>query len=153
MHPVTEKYFSLSKDQQKFVQINLCEKAFEVWLTYVKKNKFTSYRESVCGTLQDLDFTLPIDAIQSVKTGSDRSNIKERYLEPIAAIQDSDLIFPDEIELAYYAVYNLYNFYLTNKLDDSWLIINQSLSALGEDQAIINLETEVKNVAQHVSAP
>ncbi len=47
-------------------------------------------------------------------------------------MQDDDLEFPDDIELAYYSIYNLFRRYVLADSIDDWLIVNQALSAHGE---------------------
>ena len=53
----------------------------------------------------------------------------ERYGEPIAAMQDDDLIFAEHIQYAYHAVYNLFRKYTGREAVDDWLIANQALSS------------------------
>jgi hypothetical protein len=72
---------------------------------------------------------LPKDAFEAVKIGKDLSKVDDRYAEPISAMQDNDIEFPDEIEFAYYAIYNLFNRYILQQNIDDWLICNQALSA------------------------
>jgi hypothetical protein len=42
----------------------------------------------------------------------DLGNVAQRYLEPIAALQDEDLAFPDAVRFAYYALYNCFEKYV-----------------------------------------
>ncbi|MCK5543490.1 MAG: hypothetical protein KAI40_12440 [Desulfobacterales bacterium] len=147
MHPIAERYFSLNKEKQKQVHIWLCCLAYEKWLAYVTERKLVNYQESVCGTIQIIDYSLPKEAITTVKNGKDDNDIASRYQEPIAAIQDEDLKFSDDMELAYYAIYNLFNFHIKKSLDDSWLIVNQALAGLGEEDAMVNLKTAINSVA------
>lgn len=44
-------------------------------------------------------------------------------------MQDDDLTFPDPIEFAYYALYNLFSRYTQQEPIDDWLIVNQALSS------------------------
>jgi hypothetical protein len=64
-------------------------------------------------------------------------------------MQDDDLEFPDRVEFAYYSIYNLFNRYVSGRIDDDWLIVNQALSAHGEgaDYAAI-LESTMKRIAE-----
>jgi hypothetical protein len=79
-----------------------------------------------------VDIALPADAFRSVMEGKDTCNVQARYGEPICAMQDDDLEFPDDIELAYYSIYNLFRRYVLADSIDDWLIVNQALSAHGE---------------------
>jgi len=149
MNLTLEKYHSLSIGKQKEVQIFLCELAYKKWLHYLTKNNIKTYVESVCGTKQKIDKNLPFDAIQAVKEKNYTTDISSRYLEPITAMQDLDLEFPNEIEFSYYCVYNLFEFYITKKEIDSCIIINQALSALEKDEILDNLQ----NAINHISIP
>ncbi|MEK7725256.1 MAG: hypothetical protein AAB336_12960, partial [Acidobacteriota bacterium] len=74
-----------------------------------------------------VDKSLPKDAFEAVVRGQDEKKIDWRYAEPISAMQDDDLEFPDQIEFAYYAIYNLFNKYILFQNIDDWLICNQAL--------------------------
>ena len=41
----------------------------------------------------------------------------------------NDLEFPDPVEYAYYAIYNLFRKYVQGRELDDWLIVNQALSS------------------------
>lgn len=56
----------------------------------------------------------------------------QHYLEPIAALQDDDLQLPGHVELASYAIYNLFRSAAAGAAIDAWLMVNQ---ALGADEA------------------
>lgn len=148
MSPLTEQYAALTSEQQKHVQLVLCEQAYALWLAYVSQNALTEYIETVMGTLQKLDWQLPQEAIEAVRLGSDEKNVNGRYLEPITALQDDDLEFSEEMEFAYYAIYNLFRFHVMHKLDDSWLIVNQALTALGADTAVSHLTSAITQLLQ-----
>lgn len=115
------------------MHIELCKQALLVWDDYCKAQENLAYVETVCGTKQTIDRGLPDAAIRSVIAGKDLENIASRYREPITAMQDDDLRFPNAIQFAYYAIYNLYNRYVRSELDDDWLIVNQALSAHGNE--------------------
>ena len=44
-------------------------------------------------------------------------------------MQDADLEFPQEIQHAYYALYNLFRKHAIKEDVDDWLIVNQALSS------------------------
>ncbi|QLG87170.1 hypothetical protein HQ393_02290 [Chitinibacter bivalviorum] len=119
--------------------------AYQLWLSYVSNNGMTEYCETAAGTMQEIDFSLPHDAIEAVIKGKDELNIKERYLEPVTALQDQDLKFSSDMEMAYCSIYNLYQYHINEKLDDSWIIVNQALSVLGEDDSIKYFEAAINN--------
>jgi hypothetical protein len=107
----------------------LCENAVQRWRDFVASRGRIRYTESVCGTSHVLDAKLPEDALRSAHCGHDVAAVDERYCEPIAAMQDFDLEFPDPVEYAYYAIYNLFLKYGCHEDIDDWLIVNQSLSS------------------------
>ena len=138
MHPAAQRYFELSPQQQRQVQIALCERALSVWEHLCKGD--IQYIESVAGTTQNLDATLPRDALLAVKSGDSSPEIQGRYLEPLAALQDEDLTLDPKAEFAFYAIRNLFISAVLNRDVDAWLIPNQALSAIGEEYAISALE-------------
>ncbi|KZM38923.1 hypothetical protein OA92_02800 [Marinomonas sp. SBI22] len=147
MHPVAKKYFDLTLDDQKLVQVELCIKVYRLWLDYVSENGICEYQESVAGTIQTIDYSLPKDAIEAVKNGIDTLNVAERNQEPAAALQDNDLAFTDDMEMAYYSIYNLYQYHIAHKLDVSWVIVNQALSAYGKKDTVAIFGQAIENVA------
>jgi len=104
-----------------------------------------SYLETVVGTTQKVDSDLPRDAFECAKQGRDLFNVRERYVEPIVAMQDFDLEFPDPIEFAYYAIYNLFRKYTGTEDVDDWLIVNQAASSeTDETQWVPLLEATIR---------
>ena len=45
------------------------------------------------------------------------------------ALQDENLVFPEPVAFAYYAIYNLFRKYAAQADVDDWLIVNQALAA------------------------
>jgi hypothetical protein len=129
MSNLLETFSNLTGEQKRFVHIYLCENALNVWTTYAAKSGEIAYVESIVGTRQIVDIRLPKDAFESAQNGEDLSKVDDRYAEPITAMHDDDLEFPDQIEFAYYAIYNLFNKYVLHRKIDDWLICNQALSA------------------------
>jgi hypothetical protein len=144
-----DRFLMLSADLRKLVHIELCKQALRVWEEYCRVHGDLSYVETVCGTKQSVDRTLPEAAIRSVISGKDVENVAHRYQEPIAAMRDDDLEFPDAVEFAYYSIYNLFDRYVNDRIEDDWLIVNQALSAHGEgaDYAAI-LESTMKRIGE-----
>ena len=69
MNLAAERYFAMSKEQQKCVHIFLCEKALAVWESFIRAHDPLTYRETLCGTTVTVDAQLPRDALASVKAG------------------------------------------------------------------------------------
>lgn len=126
---------ALDKPRRRTVQFALCCHALGVWEAYVRRYGPVEYVDSVVGLYHCVDSTLPRDALASAEAGVDRASVAQRYLEPIAALQDDDLELPGQIELAYYAIYNLYRSAIEGAAIDEWIIVNQALST-EEDPAL-----------------
>jgi hypothetical protein len=122
-------FLSLNYEQKRFVHLELCRNALSVWADYTARFDEISYVEGVVGTYQIVDKLLPKEAFEAVVDVKDSASINWRYAEPINAMHDDDLEFPDNIKFAYYAIYNLFNKYVLQQTIDNWLICNQALSA------------------------
>lgn len=129
MSNLIQTFQSLADDQKRLVQLELCQNALRIWQEYSSQFEKIDYVEGIVGTYQIVDKYLPKDAFDAVVRGRDEKKIDWRYAEPISAMQDDDLEFPDHIEFAYYAIYNLFNKYILCQNIDDWLICNQALSA------------------------
>jgi hypothetical protein len=129
MPDLLKTFLSLNSEQKRFVHLELCRNALSVWTNYVAEFDEISYDEWVCGTHQIVDKLLPKDAFEAVIIGKDSAKIDSRYSEPVSAMHDEYLEFPDNIKFAFYAVYNLFNKYILQQKIDDWLICNQALSA------------------------
>jgi hypothetical protein len=111
----TDEFLTLGPDQRRSVYFALCEPALAVWHSYAQRRGEMAYVESVigprppaAGTRQAVDQQLPAEALASARQGDDRTNVAQRYLEPIAALQADDPAFPGAVTFAYYAIYNLF---------------------------------------------
>ncbi|MFH2047158.1 MAG: hypothetical protein ABIK92_18675 [Pseudomonadota bacterium] len=94
-----------------------------------------------------VDTVLPETALNAVKSGIADEDINIQYQEPIVALQDLDWEPPENIEYAYYAIYNLYRKYINNEYIDDWIIANQALSSIEEKKNIKQILIEaVENV-------
>jgi hypothetical protein len=138
MHPAVEQYLAMDSATQKRVQVLLCQQALQVWEQLVPTH--LTYRESVVGTEQKLDASLPRAALVAVVSGQDAKAIKARYLEPIVALEDEDIVLPKRAEFAYYAIYNLFSAQVLQQPLDPWLVPNQALTAIGDEAAGSALE-------------
>ena len=136
------RFLGLSAECKKAVQIDLCKQALSIWNSFCdEKDRSLKYIETVCGTEQVVDVSLPSAAVEAVLEGSDSARVESRYKEPIVAMQDDDLILPDNIELGYYSIYNLFRRYISSGCEDDWLIANQALSAHGENSDYADILT------------
>ena len=129
MPTLADKFAELSPDAQRRVHFVLGRHALEKWRDYCTANPVMHYVESVCGTDQSVDVSLPDDAFACAERACDDRQVAKRYREPIAAMQDDDLEIPETMAFAFYAIYNLFNKYAKNEPVDAWLIVNQSLSS------------------------
>jgi hypothetical protein len=102
-----------------------------------------SYRESIVGTTQIFDVRLPRVAFNSVLSGLDDQNLESLYREPLAALQNNDIHLPEQAEFAYYSIRSLFVLQVLSKPTDPWLVVNQALSAIGEDKATAALDDAV----------
>jgi hypothetical protein len=129
MLTLREQFVALIPSQRRIVHLSLCEHALANWTAYTRSHGEITYTDTVCGTNQAVDAALPKDAFEGAKQRRDVANVQCRYREPIVALQDGDLEFPDAIEFAYYSVYNLFRKYTGIEDVDDWLIVNQALSS------------------------
>jgi hypothetical protein len=114
---------------RRCVHLHLCARALGVWRAYVQTSPRLDYVEGVVGTSQQVDVTLPADALAAAHAGRDDARVYDRYAEPIAAMQDDDLEFPERIAFAYYAIYNAFLKLVVGRNIEDWLIVNQALAS------------------------
>lgn len=129
MKELHTKFISLDANEKKKALIKACTYSLAAWDAFTKKSKKLSYRDSVVLMKHQIEKGLPRNALQAVIDGLPNKRIEECYLEPIAALQDMDWEPPENIEYAFYSIYNLYRKYCEGAEIDDWLIINQSLSS------------------------
>jgi hypothetical protein len=103
-----ESFRRLTPERQRQVHLVLCEEALGVWTAYAAAHAPLRYTDSVVGMRHEVDMRLPHDALRSAKAGADLADVGRRYREPIVAMQDDDLEFPDPIQFAYYTVYTAF---------------------------------------------
>jgi hypothetical protein len=130
---LADEFSALNPEQRRSVHFSLCEHALEKWNLYAQAHGQIKYIESTAGTRQVVDQELPFDALTAARRGFDAGNVANRYEEPITALEEDDLAFPEAITFAYYAIYNLFNKYVQKDVIDDWLIVNQALSAEDDD--------------------
>ncbi|MFN3150717.1 hypothetical protein [Bremerella sp.] len=143
-HPLLRRFDELDASQRRIMHLTLCELALENWQRFCRRTGTIHYVESVCGTQQTVDKGLPAKAFGFMDSGGDALEIDRSYAEPIAALHDGDLVIPEPIAFAYYAIYNGFRKYALHREVDDWLIVNQALSSV-EDQAVWakNLEAAI----------
>jgi hypothetical protein len=123
------RFAAFSSDQKRLAHLKLCEHALTKWQEYASSMWCITYADSVVGTKQTVDKSLPMDAFQSACAGRDMADVNRRYDEPITALQDSDLTFPETVTYAYYSIYNAFRKYAMKESIDDWVIVNQALSS------------------------
>lgn len=128
-----ERFLSLSPRQRRVVHELLAESALGRWKQFADSQGEIRYRETVTGTEQVVDAALPADALAAARTGQNLEAVGARYGEPITAMQDDDLSFPEPIEFAFYAIYNFFQKYGLGKEVDDWRIVNQASSSEPDD--------------------
>lgn len=124
-----EEFISLNRVQKRKIHFELCRNALSVLENYFKENPEIGYVESIVGTFQQFDINLPADAYAAAFTGKDFLGVTKRYLEPMTAFQDDETGLPTNIEIAYYAIYNLFEKYAVSREIDDLLIVRQALRA------------------------
>jgi len=129
MSNLGQRFLELGSARKRAVHFKLCAHALGKWLDYSASRGRIEYIEGVVGTSQVVDNDLPALAFEAARQGRDTNAVARRYGEPIAALQDEDLAFPDQVAYAYYAVYNLFRKYAGSVEIDDWLIVNQALSS------------------------
>jgi hypothetical protein len=121
---------ALSAKVKKDFHLSACQFSLDEWNEFWKNTDAgMRYTDTVVGLKHEIDFELPLKAYLAVKFDEYDKLIETEYREPIAALQDGDWNPPDDIQMAYYSIYNLYQKYSGLEKIDDWLIINQSLSS------------------------
>lgn len=132
MEDLRARFDGLSLPQRKRVHNLLCSQALKVWREFATRTEQLTYSDSIVGLSHTLEWNLPDEAFAAAFANEQKSDhirdIAERYLEPIAALQDDDLQLPEAILFAYYAIYNAFSKYAQNATTDDWIIVNQALS-------------------------
>jgi hypothetical protein len=127
--PLALHFFALDPQRKRQVHFFLCKHALDVWDDYARTHFPIIYRDSAVGMNHTVDEVLPQNAFASSHVGRDLSSVDARYTEPIVAMQDGDLEFPEHVQYAYYSIYNLFCKCVLQRHIDDWLIVNQALSS------------------------
>jgi hypothetical protein len=139
---IYELFDQAPANKRREVLLTLCDNSLIVWEQFATKLETTQYKETVCGSVQQIDIQLPRDALKAITHGGNTENISKRYLEPIAAMHHADLEFPDQVEFAYYSIFNAFKFCSLRKSIDEKLILNQALSSFPPNE----LDTAIERV-------
>jgi hypothetical protein len=129
-----DRFFALSPAERRVVHELLVERALVRWEAYAEAQGVIRYVESVAGTVQFVDADLPADALAAARSDDGIAAVERRYLEPIAAMQDGDLSFPESVTFAYYAVYNFFRKYALQEECDDFMLLNQAGSSDDDPQ-------------------
>lgn len=146
MHEAAELFLSLDGVKKRAACIQLCELALHVWESNFPESHRVTYQESVAGSTQVLDCGLPREALAAVRLGTDTANISQRYLEPLAALRDDDLVLPEAAQFAYYAIHNAFERYVREREIDEWTIVNQALASAGTSDPRIVLSGALREI-------
>jgi hypothetical protein len=136
------QFFKLDSEGRRSVHFILCDHALKVRYLFVSTFDDLVYIESIVGTRQVFDKQLPYHALEAARQGKKNDDIARRYLEPVAAMQDGDLDFPENIAFSYYTIYNLFQKYAQDQPIDDWLIVNQALAANKNESSFSRLLTD-----------
>jgi hypothetical protein len=128
-----DEFLALAPRQRRVVHDRLVARALATWTAHVEREGEIRYRETVVGTEQIVDASLPEDAVRAVQSGQGVEAVGRRYGEPRAALQDNDLSFPEPVEFAYYAILNYFRKYALNEEVADWLIVNQAVSSEADE--------------------
>lgn len=126
---LAETFANLTPAGQRTVHLWLCDQALNVWTAFATQHAPIVYLDSVVGMRHEVEVGLPHEALQSARAGRDLADVAQRYQEPITALQDDDLSFPEPVVFAYYAVYNCFRVHACGEDLDRWMIVNQALSS------------------------
>lgn len=148
-----EEFLALSPPERRVVHELLVEQALARWKAHAEKEGEIRYRETVVGTEQIVDASLPADAVRAVRTGEGVEAVDGRYGEPTAALQDNDLSFPEPVEFAYYAILNYFRKYALQRDVDDWLIVNQAVSSVDEREWEGTLRRAIEKALQEPGGP
>jgi hypothetical protein len=148
-----DQFLALPSHQRRVVHELLVKHALAVWKAYADREGEIRYRETVVGTEQIVDASLPEDAVRAVRTGQGVDAVDRRYGEPKAALQDNDLSFPEPVEFAYYAILNYFRKYALQRDVDDWLIVNQAVSAADEREWEGTLRRAIERAVRESGGP
>lgn len=127
MHELVVKFKGLPADDTKKAHIRACAYSVSAWDKFCADGKNLSYKDSVVFLTHKVDKSLLSSALQAV-IDNHSGNLLDSFLEPINALEEMDWTPGQNIEYAFYSIYNLYKKYCLKEDIDDWLIVNQVLS-------------------------
>jgi len=147
MEDLAATYLALAPDRQKAVQMILLERALLAFESSYPRHGTTEYSESLCGTSQKFDHSLPSDAIWCITVSEDVANVWVRFGEPICAMQEGSFELPEPLDFAYYSIYNAFRLHVRAQPIDPWLVVNQALSVYPEQAMVSALANAIDQAA------
>ena len=162
---LTDYVAGLAKQKQFELALRLVKLALPIWNDYAREGQRT-YRDSVVGLWHNVDKGFLKNAIETIEiyledgitkpehpgifqqlfsvfvpSSTERYRqlvqLKQKFLEPIVALQDMDWILPYEVERVFYSVNNL----LAALLGEGETLQGESMIYVSINQAIDALET------------
>ena len=132
---------TLPRKKQFELAIKLAKLALPIWNDYTANNILT-YRDTVVGLKHSVDRDLlqnTLDMVErflhSKKSSSYLFKLRTKFDDPIVALQDTDWELPNEVQNAFYSIFNLLETCL-GKTQTSfgeatiYVSINQAIDAL-----------------------
>ena len=146
MKQYPESYKNLSTTQFKQVHLYLCKSALEQLESYVANIGRLKYKNSSSDTESELDLSIPKDAIESVLTGKDVSNVSLRYSKPRSDFMNRSprRNFDEDMYQLWCSLLNMYEKYIENKQHSNRIIIIQALINCSDADFSLRLEEAIE---------
>lgn len=138
MNPVT-MFEKLEPRQKQIANRILCNGALQCWERFCLENPVASGEDPETGEPFLLEVTLLQQALADGETGADRHGIAERLQGLIDALETEQMILPQPVTFACYAIYNYFRKYGAGEVVDDWLIANQAISSETDETAWVPL--------------
>ena len=135
MHELVVKFKNLSADETKKAHVRACAYSVSAWDKFCANGRNLTYKDSVVFLTHSVDKSLLNSALQAV-IDNHSDGLLDSFLEPINALEEMDWTPGQNIEYAFYSIYNLYKKYCHKEEIDNWLIINQALSSESDETKI-----------------
>jgi hypothetical protein len=128
------RFLALSPAQRRIVHEQMVGQALARWQAFAEAQGVIRYREHATGTEQFVDASVLVDAVAVARSGDGIAALEQRFREPIVALQDGDLSFPESVTCAYYAIYNFFRKYALQEECDDLMLLNQAGSSDEDEQ-------------------
>jgi hypothetical protein len=143
----------LPDDKKNQLALRLAKRTIPIWNNYADKHKL-SYRDSIVGLKHTVERTLLEETLNEIGISSftktePLSDLYNKFIDPIVALQDDDWKLPNEVEKTFYCIYNLLVFVIEEKQNGSsyspiYVSINQAIEALETSETLT--EEEIKKL-------